>query len=96
MIDRTVVLREALDSIKKVATAMELLLAEPAALSGDERLTVREVARLMKCSVTFVGDEIRTGALKATRIGQGARRFYRVKASDLAAYERARAQRGRA
>ena len=49
-------------------------------LKAKEFLTVREVARLLNCSVCFVYYYIESGTIKAVNLGQ---RIIRVKRSDI-------------
>lgn len=87
--DLQTVLLDAAAAMKKAAAGMEALLLR-AAEGPEPHMTVREVAKLLKVSVNAVGNEIRSGALKAVRIGKGKKHMYRVKVSELAAFEKRR------
>ena len=86
-------LREAVSALRNVAAVMQRLLDEPDVPACEQHLTVREVAGILKCSITVVGDEIRRGALKAVRVGKGRQKAqYRVSPSALAAFQKKRSQ----
>lgn len=90
MTEREQLLREAVAALRNVTAVMQRLLDEPSGQALEAHYTVREVATLLKVSVNAVGNEIRSGALRAVRIGRGKKSMYRVAASALAAFEKKR------
>lgn len=86
------VLRQALDSIRKLTELLEAQVEQAERSQPDALLTQAEVAERMRVSRTFVSEEIRSGRLPAQRYGK---RCWRVRVRDLDAYDRARSQKRR-
>lgn len=78
----------------KAGTAMTALgealleLAKDSDPSNDTVLTVNEVAKLLKSSVSQVSEELRSRRMSGWRVG---RRGWRVNLSDVQAFKRNRA-----
>jgi excisionase family DNA binding protein len=68
--------------------AAERRLSDLAMIEEGPPLTTSELARMTGMSPTFIRAEIKTGHLRAVRIGHGRKRVFRIRVCHARAYVR--------